>query len=380
MTQSIRGVVWGVVGVLFLAFVACQSSPVSNSERSGRGESQVQREGRVLDSKEPASEPTREPKEPAKEPIASDATTPEPVREPSPPEPRLEVQPEPPADKKPPVTKRCQSRKKQAQNKLWLTTLGLSVRRFIVHIPKGYDPNRAYPVVLNIHGHSSTDWQQLVLTDLNKKSDQEGFIVVHPQSGTVPPSWNADGCCPPANTIRTRDIDFFKKMLAQVQKEYCVDEKRIYSTGMTNGGMMSYKLASELSDNIVAIAPVAGAMVPKNCKPKRPLSVIVFHGTADLIVPYTGSALLGFPSTADSVAFWVKHNQCPAKSRETYKKGDVRCETWGPCAKNTSVVLCTVKDGGHTWPGGFPLPTGKTTRNINATNELWKFFKPLRLP
>jgi polyhydroxybutyrate depolymerase len=117
------------------------------------------------------------------------------------------------------------------------------------------------------------------------------------------------------------------------------------------------------------------------CAPARPIPVEHFHGTADTLVPYGGSTLLGFPSVADSVAGWVARDGCTSGPVDTFVQGDSRCQTYGGCAGGAEVTLCTVTDGGHTWPGGMPVPLlGKTTTDLSATDAMWDFFVRHPLP
>ena len=165
-----------------------------------------------------------------------------------------------------------------------------------------------------------------------------------------------------------------------------VDSGRIFATGMSNGGMMCYRLAAELSERIAAIAPVAGTMAGAEAKPKRPVPLLHFHGTEDPLVPFGGPdqrvpKLLTFKSVEDSVTAWVKLNGCQEEplieelpdiaddgtkvTRKTYRN-DAGAE----------VVLVIVTGGGHTWPGR-QLPVklmGRSTRDISATDMIWDFF------
>ncbi|MBI5712565.1 MAG: prolyl oligopeptidase family serine peptidase, partial [Chloroflexi bacterium] len=165
-------------------------------------------------------------------------------------------------------------------------------------------------------------------------------------------------CCGYALDEKIDDTKFISALIDQMIATYTIDPKRVYVTGISNGGMMSYKLACELADKIAAIAPVAGALNVE-CKPSQPVSVIAFHGTDDQSVLYEG----GVPkkqadshertdkSVAYAVSFWVKQNGCGTTPQKT-GKGNIVSEIYSGCKNNTGVALYTIKGGGHAWPGG----------------------------
>ena len=166
--------------------------------------------------------------------------------------------------------------------------MGEQKRTYIVHIPKGYDPKKPAPVVLALHGAAMNGSMMVWFTGLNKKSDKAGFIVVYPSgTGTGPfLTWNAGGFKGKMAEGKADDVAFIGKLLDDLGTVVKVDEKRVYACGMSNGGMMCYRLAAELSDRIAAIAPVAGTIAIDESKPKRPVPVIHFHGTKDTFVPF----------------------------------------------------------------------------------------------
>src|SRR5262249_55073576 len=153
---------------------------------------------------------------------------------------------------------------------------------------------------------------------LNQKADKAGFIVVYPDGTGVNKTflfWNAGGITAAAVKL-PNDVAFVDKLLDDLSKVVNVDTKRVYATGMSNGAMMAYRLAAELSERIAAVAPVAGTMAVPECKPKRPVPILHFHGTEDTLVPFKGinknvAALIKFRSVEDSVKSWVKVNGCP---------------------------------------------------------------------
>lgn len=267
-------------------------------------------------------------------------------------------------------------------------------RTYLVHVPKSYVGSKPFPVVLAFHGGASNAEQMVRFCGLNDKADQAGFIAVYP-NGTGRTAnlltWNGGNCCGYALQNQVDDVAFTRALLDDLASVVKVDQKQVFATGMSNGAIMSYLLASELSDRIAAIAPVAGPMGTEKCHPKRPLSVIHFHGTDDEFATFAGGrgrksitkTKADFYSVEHSIRAWVKANGCPEKPREEIlpdkaKDGTkVLRKTYGPGEDGTEVVLVTIEGGGHTWPGREPLLKilGKATRNISANDLMWEFFQ-----
>jgi polyhydroxybutyrate depolymerase len=270
-------------------------------------------------------------------------------------------------------------------------TVGTLKRTYLVHVPKSYDGTKPYPVVLAYHGGASNAEQMVHFCGLNDKADQAGFITVYP-SGTGKLdrllTWNGGNCCGYAMQNNIDDVAFTRALLDDLAKLVQVDAKRVYATGMSNGAIMAYRLAAELSERIAAIAPVAGPMGTETCAPKRPVPVMHFHGTDDQFAPFKGGkgekSLSGtnFYSVAHSVKAWVKANGCkdePATVELPDKAKDgtlVTRTTYGGGKDGAEVVLIVIEGGGHTWPGREPLVKvlGKATKNISANDLMWEFF------
>jgi polyhydroxybutyrate depolymerase len=257
----------------------------------------------------------------------------------------------------------------------WTLSVGGRDRTVHVHLPKTYDPTRPTPVVLNFHGYTSNASQEDALSGMSAKADQAGFVAVHAEGIGLSQSWNAGGCCGEAASSAVDDVGFVNVMLDELESKLCVDARRVFSTGMSNGGFLSHRLACELSTRIAAVAPVAGVLAIPTCNPTRAMSVFQFHGTLDPLVGYNGSPALGYPSVPQTMSGWATRSGCNASPRETSKKGNVTCVTYDGCKDGAEVNLCTVDGGGHTWPGGLPVPSlGLTTTDINATDTMWDFF------
>jgi polyhydroxybutyrate depolymerase len=248
-----------------------------------------------------------------------------------------------------------------------------------VHVPASYDPTHPTPLVLNFHGYTSDATQQALLTQMNAKSDAEGFVVAYPQGLNA--SWNAGACCGTSASSGVDDVGFVSDLLDALENQLCIDTRRVFATGMSNGGFLSHRLGCELATRIAAIAPVAGVLGVTTCTPPRAVPVMHFHGTADPLVPYDGSPTMGFISVADSFAGWATRDGCSGKPVDSYDNGDTHCSTYAACAGGATVTLCTVDGGGHTWPGGTPVPSlGYTTPNISATDAMWTFFTQHPMP
>ena len=265
-------------------------------------------------------------------------------------------------------------------------------RNYLVHVPPGYDGSKPTPVVLIYHGGGSDAEIMVHFCGLNEKADKEGFLAVYP-NGTgrlkVALTFNGGNCCGYAKDNNIDDVAFTRAVLDDLVKVANVDNKCIFATGMSNGGIMSYRVASELSDRIAAIAPVSGPMGTEKCNPKRPVPVLHFHGTDDEFAPFKGGVgaksltKTDFYSVDHSVKAWIKANGCPEKAVEEKleKKVDdgtsIIRKTWGPGKDGAEVVLYVIDGGGHTWPGRKSKLAllGKSTENLSANDVMWEFFK-----
>jgi len=276
-------------------------------------------------------------------------------------------------------TTTCAGKLLQPLDNTWTIVSKGTNRTANVHVPKSYDPTKGTPVVLNFHGYTSDAVQQDVLAHMSAKADKEGFIAVHPQGSNA--SWNAGACCGTSAMTQVDDVQFVRDLIDSLEAQLCVDAKRIFATGMSNGGFLSHRLGCELSDRIAAIAPVAGVNGLDTCKPTRAVPVMHFHGTADGLVPWNGNPSLHFIPVPQSFADWAMRDGCAGMPVETYRNADAHCATYQQCSGGRTVTLCTVDNGGHTWPGGTPVPSlGYTTPNLSATDAMWDFFQKNPLP
>lgn len=270
-------------------------------------------------------------------------------------------------------------------------------RSYRVHVPAQCHASRPAPVVLVFHGTSMNAKSMAQASGLNAKSDEAGFVAVYPNGTGVHPqflTFNAGEEHDPMSEGRPDDVKFVGKLLDDLAMHLRIDENRVFATGMSNGGMMCYRLAAEMPDRIAAIAPVAGPMAVPMPAARRPLSVIHFHGTADEIVPIDGPDertpdTVRFRSVDDTLRLWAQANGCPPVP-ETVAEPDctndgttVQRLTWGPGTKGAEVVFYRIEAGGHTWPGKTPMfkkLLGRSTRDISANDLIWSFFERHPLP
>ena len=254
-------------------------------------------------------------------------------------------------------------------------------RAFLVHLPGGYDGRREWPVVLAFHGRGNTG----AGTEEFSKLSTLPAIVVYPegvigQGDGDRQAWQGAPYAAPG----VDDVAFTADLLDHLRATLCVDGRRVYATGKSNGAGLTGLLACRMADRITAIAPVAGAFYPgtgENCRPARPVPVIAFHGTADATIPYTGDAARGLPAISDWVAGWAERNGCRAQPPVQRIEPDVTVSRWVGCAKGADVRHLAVDGGGHTWPGADSYSGGGvTTQTIEAHEVLWEFLRRHQLP
>ncbi len=258
-------------------------------------------------------------------------------------------------------------------------------RTYLLHVPEGYDGKQTLPLVIVMHGGAGKATSAVRMAEMDPLADQEGFFVVYPNAAVGMGGRQFWNCCDDYQRSQSDDIGFFRALLDKLEKEYLINPKRIYATGLSNGGKMAHRLGCDLSDKIAAIAPVAGALDLDNPHASEPVSVIIFHGTADQYLPYNGGisqkAALGKgseKSVAYALSFWIKNNGCqPTPKREQF--GNIVHETYGGGKNNSEVQLYTILGQGHAWPGGKYGPIYENldppTQEISATQLMWKFFK-----
>lgn len=266
-------------------------------------------------------------------------------------------------------------------------------RSYRVRLPTSYD-NTPRPVVFALHGGFGTAEQiETRQADFDPIADRENVIMVYPngiaanEDATNPiaraQTWNGGTCCGPAMTQNVDDVGFLTTVLDRVEATACVDPGRVFFTGMSNGGIMSYRMACERADRITAIAPVAGSLLT-SCTPSRPVPLFAIHGTLDENVPYTGGTGCGQGMVVtdpipEIVENWAGFNGCTGASLPGFTEGDGSCVSSGTCDAET--ILCSIADGDHSWPGadtdvdtGCGTLGGRPSTTFRASEAIWAFF------
>ncbi|MBK9924120.1 MAG: hypothetical protein IPP66_02410 [Anaerolineales bacterium] len=237
-------------------------------------------------------------------------------------------------------------------------------RSYILHVPSRMDNSQPVPVVFVFHGYSDDAPTIQTMTGFDETADKEGFIVVYPEG--VAFSWNAGGCCGSAVDRKIDEQAFVRKMLSDLGTIIEVDLKRIYATGFSNGGMLSYRLACEMPDVFAAVGPVAGVLTFSPCEPQETVSLIHIHALDDTIVPFARATFPNFPSTEADITNWARLNECaePAKT-EKLLNNILTHTTYNSCKNESAVELYTFETGKHTWPSKYVW---------DASQVLWDFF------
>jgi polyhydroxybutyrate depolymerase len=276
---------------------------------------------------------------------------------------------------------------------------GGRTRSFLVHVP----PQAAtapLAVVVNFHGGGSNAAQQRRYSGMNAAADRHGFVVVYPDGTGVRPgqrmflTFNAGRCCPPATRNNVDDVGFTHAIIDLLRQRLPVDGRRIYATGMSNGGMMAHRLAAE-SSLVAAVAPVAGQLNVATFAPRRPVPVLEFHSVDDTRARYGGGGTSAphrarfpqFPPVEEGMARWAAHNGCPPKpvvsptitgARGTINEGQtLTVLSYGPGRGGAEVILYKFTGVGHVWPGStssLPILLGRPTTLADANEVMWRFF------
>lgn len=262
-------------------------------------------------------------------------------------------------------------------------------RTYTINLPPNYYSFPSFSLVIALHGGGGSGAQFEKTSLLTEKSNAAGFIVVYPD-GTGPlKTWNAGTCCGSAVANNINDVKFISQLIDKLVASYKINPKKVYATGHSNGGMMCYRLACELSNKIAAIAANSSTLVLTSpCSPLRPMPILHMHSKLDQHVPYNGGVGIGlsgvyFPPL-DSVfnLFSVKNN-CSSAAQVILSNSLYTFKTWSFCANNVSIHYYLTNDGGHGWPGGLPGggPNSDTPSTaINANDLLWDFFQQYQLP
>lgn len=256
-------------------------------------------------------------------------------------------------------------------------------RGYLLHVPRDIHPGKALPVVICFHGFSEWPAHVMRISGWNRVADENGFLVVYPRGRRVPLRWFCNGR-PGEDLMGDQDVQFISDLLDQLQRTYPIDTNRVYANGLSNGGGMATLLACKLSDRIAAVGSVAGAyLLPRTqWTAPRHVPLILFHGTADPLVPFHGGPSKVFPVPFPDVPTWVHwvgtNYGCASEPTKLSVAGDDVGLRYGGGSNETEVVFYTLAGGGHTWSGGGKMPAflvGATPSSPNATRLMWEFFQ-----
>lgn len=270
-------------------------------------------------------------------------------------------------------------------------------RYYKLYVPKKFDQKKSYALVFALHGgggdmniQSNDEYYKQISV-----ADKNDYVVIIPNGYSPFPSgklatWNAGNCCGNARDLNIDDISFFKAMIEKTKNQIQIDSKKIFTSGMSNGAMMSYRLACEMSDVFSGIASVAGTDNTKTCSPTKPISIFHTHAKDDDHVKYQGGIGAGavdkqfiteFKSVTETIQKWVQLNQCQPIAKRTSEGKGFSCERYEDCKGGAVVQLCVTETGGHSWPGG-KAPRMARKKNIfqgfSATEKNWEFFSGIR--
>jgi polyhydroxybutyrate depolymerase len=261
-------------------------------------------------------------------------------------------------------------------------------RTVIVHVPAGYTGKRKLALVLNLHGSESTASAQEKFSGMDATADADHFIVAYPQAliadglgydWNIPGEPMVNGKFPSASA--PSDVAFLTTLVRDLAGRYCVALSRVYATGVSGGGRMASQLGCDASSVFAAIAPVAGLRYPSPCPASRPVSVIAFHGTADLIDPFNGHGLGYWTYSVPTAAhLWASHDHCAASPQSTARRG-YHLTRYAGCSGGTQVELYAISGEGHEWPGGPAMPStitnvlGPQSNAVSADALMWAFFR-----
>lgn len=276
-------------------------------------------------------------------------------------------------------------------------SVGDQTRYYKLHVPKKYSVKLPAPLLVVLHGgggdmsiQSNEEFYHQI-----SKSESEGFIALFPngysqfKSGKLA-TWNAGKCCGKARDLKIDDVTFIKAAIEKTKSQLAIDEKRIFATGMSNGGMMAYRLACELPEMFRAIAAVAGTDNTESCVASKPISILHIHAKNDDHVLFDGGAgknafrdrsqITNFVSVPSTIEKWRGLNKCEVKPKRFVEKKGAYCERFEECKASSRVQLCVTEEGGHSWPGGKKpsrFAGGKPSKAIIANDIMWDFFNSL---
>ena len=228
-------------------------------------------------------------------------------------------------------------------------------RNMLVYAPKNIEKNR--PLIIQMHGYNQDAAYQKNAAKWEPVADTGRFVVVFPNGQNK--AWDTGG---------DKDLNFIKAIINEMNTKYGIDKKRVYVSGFSMGGMMSYVVANKMSDQIAAIAPVSGGGAPSTAK--RAMPIIHTHGTTDDVVNYN--------STVNTLKNWVPFNKCSSNSEKikpypkTKSGSAASLEIWSGCSDGVEIRLLTIDGKGHWYSMDEAV-------SVNTSVEIWNFVKRFSL-
>lgn len=274
----------------------------------------------------------------------------------------------------------------KTMSSIWVDKLE---RTYLLYLPVAYDELTNIPLVIFMHGGGGSALQADSAYQFTAKANKEQFAIVYPEGvrseGILGArTWNGGSCCAYAALNNINDVLFISTLIdTLIKKHPHLDSTRVYATGMSNGAIMSYRLACEIPHKIAAIAPVAGTLSYMRCNPSGTVPILHIHSILDESVPLNGgTGIFGFyfPPVQDGLDKWIRFNACNPTAAINYDKNNLIYTLYNQCEKSTIEYYIT-KDGGHSWPGGIKSRGGgdEVSTAINATDLIWEFFKHYKL-
>lgn len=266
----------------------------------------------------------------------------------------------------------CPAMKLSPGNRDGKVAVGGHDRSYLLYVPKGYTGNEPIPLIFDFHGYGQSVTSQKNASGFATLADQHGFAVVYPAG--VGGSWHVNGCCGQAAQEKIDEVAVVRAQLEHIEAQLCVDKKRVYASGISQGGGMAHHVGCLAADVFAAVAPVSSDLRTEPCMPSRPISELSFRGMADTLSAYEGGPVgptgmqyqsIGAKPTLER---WKSINMCSGSPEKTHEL----CETYKQCAAGVEVTLCTLPRGGH---GLYSNP-----ERFNLAEFAWSMFERQRLP